>query len=41
MPANIESPTALVTADQAADAIAKFPQPFEEFENPLTALLSK
>jgi D-allose transport system substrate-binding protein len=41
VPDNIESPTALVTSDQAADAIAKFPQPFEEFENPLTDLLSK
>jgi len=41
VPDNIESPTALVTSEQAADAIAKFPQPFEEFDNPLTELLSK
>jgi D-allose transport system substrate-binding protein len=41
VPPEIESPTALVTSDIAADAIAKFPQPFEEFENPLTELLSK
>jgi D-allose transport system substrate-binding protein len=40
VPAEIESPTALVTSDLASDAIAKFPQPFEEFENPLTELLS-
>lgn len=39
LPETVESPTALVTPDVAADAIAKFPQPFEEFENPLTALL--
>jgi D-allose transport system substrate-binding protein len=41
VPDNIESPTALVTSEQAADAIAQFPQPFEEFDNPLTELLSK
>jgi D-allose transport system substrate-binding protein len=41
LPEEIESPTALVTTDVAADAIAAFPQPFEEFENPLTDLLSK
>ncbi|MFC5931212.1 sugar ABC transporter substrate-binding protein [Cryobacterium melibiosiphilum] len=41
LPDQIESPTALVTTDVAADAIAKFPQPFEAFENPLTALLTK
>jgi len=40
LPKTIESPTALVTADVASDAIAKFPQPFEKFDNPLTALLS-
>jgi D-allose transport system substrate-binding protein len=41
VPENIESPTALVTADVAADALAAFPQPFEEFENPLTDLLDE
>jgi len=41
LPANVESPTALVTADTAADAIAKFPQPFEEFDNPLADLLGE
>jgi D-allose transport system substrate-binding protein len=40
VPAEIESPTALVTTDVAADALAAFPQPFEEFENPLTDLLA-
>ncbi|MBM7389419.1 ribose transport system substrate-binding protein/D-allose transport system substrate-binding protein [Clavibacter michiganensis] len=39
LPADVESPTALVTEDKAADAIAAFPQPFEEFDNPLTSLL--
>lgn len=39
LPKQIESPTALVTTENAADAIAKFPQPFEEFDNPLTSLL--
>jgi D-allose transport system substrate-binding protein len=41
VPENIESPTALVTADVAADALAQFPQPFQEFENPLTDLLAE
>ena len=41
LPANVESPTALVTADNAADAIAKFPAPFEEFDNPLADQLGK
>ncbi|RLP73411.1 sugar ABC transporter substrate-binding protein [Mycetocola manganoxydans] len=39
LPESVESPTALVTADVAADAIEAFPQPFEEFENPLQDLL--
>ncbi|MFD1720581.1 substrate-binding domain-containing protein [Amnibacterium endophyticum] len=41
LPSNIESPTALVTKDDADTAISKFPQPFEEFDNPLTSLLGK
>lgn len=36
LPANVEAPTALVTADVADQAIAAFPEPFEEFDNPLT-----
>lgn len=40
LPANVESPTALVTKAEAADAMAKFPQPFQEFENPLASLLA-
>ncbi len=39
LPSNVESPTALVTEKNASDAIAKFPQPFEEFTNPLADLL--
>jgi ABC-type sugar transport system substrate-binding protein len=39
LPTSIESPTALVTKDKAANAISKFPQPFETFTNPLDALL--
>ncbi|QWT24439.1 substrate-binding domain-containing protein [Subtercola sp. PAMC28395] len=39
LPATVESPTALVTTDVAAKAITAFPQPFDTFENPLTALL--
>ncbi|SFN35516.1 substrate-binding domain-containing protein [Mycetocola miduiensis] len=35
LPETVESPTALVTTDVADDAIEAFPQPFEEFENPL------
>lgn len=41
LPENVESPTALVTADNAADAIANFPQPFENFDNPLADLLGE
>lgn len=39
LPANIESPTALVDKSAAQKALAAFPQPFESFDNPLTALL--
>ena len=35
VPAEIVSPTALVTADNAQQAIDAFPAPFEEFDNPL------
>lgn len=38
LPANIESPTALVTKADATTAIAKFPQPFSPFVNPLDRL---
>ena len=41
LPESVESPTALVTKDVAADAIDAFPQPFEEFDNPLEDLLNK
>ncbi|MFB2585326.1 substrate-binding domain-containing protein [Herbiconiux liukaitaii] len=41
LPTNIESPTALVTEAEAADAIAAFPQPFAPFENPLEDELAK
>ena len=39
LPASVVSPTALVTKDIAAKAIAAFPQPFAPFDNPLAALL--
>ena len=39
IPAEIESPTALVTADTADQAIDAFPAPFEEFDNPLADLV--
>lgn len=35
VPTNIVSPVALVTSDNAQQAIDAFPAPFEEFENPL------
>ena len=35
IPTEVESPTALVNKDNAADALAAFPAPFEEYENPL------
>jgi ABC-type sugar transport system substrate-binding protein len=40
LPADVESPTALVTMDVAQKAIDAFPQPFEEFDNPLADLLA-
>jgi D-allose transport system substrate-binding protein len=39
LPGEIESPTALVTSAEADEAIAAFPQPFADFENPLESLL--
>lgn len=41
LPDDIESPTALVNVDNAADAIASFPQPFEGFDNPLADQLDE
>lgn len=38
LPETVESPTALVDADNAQQALDAFPQPFEEFENPLEDL---
>lgn len=35
LPENVTAPTAVVTKDNASDALAKFPAPFEEFDNPL------
>lgn len=35
IPDNVVSPTALVTAENAEQAISAFPAPFEEFDNPL------
>ena len=40
LPTNVVSPTALVDKEQAAGALAKFPQPFEPFENPLEELVT-
>jgi len=38
LPDNVESPTAVVTPDVAQQALDAFPQPFEEFDNPLADL---
>ena len=35
LPANVTAPVAVVTQDNAQDALEAFPAPFEEFENPL------
>ncbi len=35
VPDRITSPTALVTKDNAEEALSKFPAPFEDFDNPL------
>lgn len=40
LPENVESPTALVNVGNADAAISNFPQPFEEFANPLADLLN-
>lgn len=39
LPDTVESPTALVDATVAQQALDAFPQPFEEFDNPLEGLL--
>ena len=38
VPTNIKAPVALITKDEAADALAKFPAPFKKFDNPLPTL---
>ena len=35
LPSTIEAPVALVTPDNASDALENFPAPFEEYDNPL------
>ena len=35
LPSNVTAPVAVVTKDNAQDALEAFPAPFEEFENPL------
>jgi len=35
LPANVTAPVAVVSKDNAQDALEAFPAPFEEFENPL------
>jgi len=35
LPANVTAPVAVVTKDNASDALKAFPAPFESFENPL------
>ena len=35
VPESIEAPVALITPDNAEDALGAFPEPFEDFENPL------
>ena len=39
LPAEVTAPVAVVTTDNAADALAAFPAPFEEFEDPLADLI--
>jgi ABC-type sugar transport system substrate-binding protein len=38
LPENVTAPVALITADNAEQALSSFPQPFEEYENPLPAV---
>lgn len=38
LPKQIQAPVALVTSDNAADALAAFPAPFQPFDNPLDSL---
>lgn len=39
LPADVTAPVAVVTADNASKALAAFPAPFEEFEDPLADLI--
>ncbi|WP_082523024.1 substrate-binding domain-containing protein [Geodermatophilus sp. Leaf369] len=39
LPAEVTAPVAVVTTENAADALAAFPAPFEEFEDPLADLI--
>ena len=38
VPENVKAPVALITKDEAAEALAKFPAPFKKFDNPLAGL---
>jgi len=39
LPAEVTAPVAVVTADNATDALAAFPAPFQDFEDPLADLV--
>lgn len=39
LPEKVDAPIALVDASNVNDALAKFPEPFQEYENPFTALI--
>jgi len=39
VPATVDAPIALVSGDNADQALASYPQPFEDYANPFTALI--
>ena len=39
LPATVDAPIALVESANVEDALASFPEPFEEYENPFTSLI--
>ncbi len=41
LPATVNAPVALVTQDNAADALSAFPKPFEQYDDPYRQLLQQ
>ncbi|WP_185740504.1 substrate-binding domain-containing protein [Homoserinimonas aerilata] len=41
VPAQVDAPIALVSADNATEALASYPKPFQEYDNPFLDLIKK